>query len=229
MKSVKYIFLLVGIIMLLGSFNIYSKTQDFLDVAITTKGHIVRLIKVNSDDPVSYKHVFEFSTKNGETINITSSTSSNPPSYSVGEVVEVLYAEASPNEAKINSYFSIWAVTTILGVLGFIFIITSSWKITYSNIREKRISRLKDTGLRILASYQSVELNKSFEINERNPYQIHTQWINPSTSKVHIFKSENIWFNPSEYIVSDQLTVYLDQDNFKKYYVDITFLPGLAN
>ena len=229
MKHVKYFFLLVGTIMLLGSFNFYSKTQDFLEVAITTKGYIIKLIEVNSSDPITYKHVFEFSTKNGESINITSSSSSNPPSYSVGEAVEVLYVEASPSEAKINSFFSLWAIPIILGVLGSVFFIISSWKITYSNIKEKRIRRLKETGLSILASYQSVELNRSLEINERNPYQIHTQWINPTTSKVHIFKSENIWFNPSEYIVSDHLTVYVDQDNLKKYYVDITFLPGLAN
>ena len=55
-----------------------------------------------------------------------------------------------------------------------------------------------------------------------------TQWQNPATSEVHVFKSNNIWFDPSSYIHTDTITVFCEKDDLSEYYVDISFLPKLA-
>jgi hypothetical protein len=227
-KTLKYVFLLIGSVMLFGSFKLYSDTASFLEIASKAEGSIIELIEVRSDDSVTYKPVFEFTTTKGETFEITSSSSSNPPSYFIGEAVEVLYEDVSPRDAKINGYFSLWGFTTILGALGAIFLIVGFGIIAYGSIKLKKVSELKENGVAILAKYQSVQLNKSLKVNGQSPYQIHAQWTNPSTSKVHIFKSDNIWFDPSEFIDRDQMTVLIEKDNPKKYYVDITFLPEIA-
>jgi len=140
MKSVKYIFLLVGALMLFGSFKFYSNTKDFLEVAITAEGSVINFIADYSNESSTYRPVFEFSTKNGEILNITSSSSSNPPSYSVGESVEVLYEEAYPSEAIINGYFSLWGLPTILGILGAVFFIIGLGIIIYPNLKQNKHS-----------------------------------------------------------------------------------------
>lgn len=151
MKLAKYLFLLVGLLMLFGSFKFYSNTKDFLSVAITTEGSVVDFISDYSDDSTTYevvtfKPVFEFSTKNGEVINITSSSSSNPPRYSVGESIEVLYEEANPNEAVINDYLSLWGLPTILGILGSVFFIIGLGIVIYPSFNQSRHSIEKKWG-----------------------------------------------------------------------------------
>jgi len=58
-----------------------------------TEGTVTELIRVESSDSITYKPVIEFNNQNGSLIEFTSSSSSNPPSYSRGETVEVLYEE----------------------------------------------------------------------------------------------------------------------------------------
>ena len=65
--------------------------------------------------------------------------------------------------------------------------------------------------------------------NTTNPYLIYVQWKKPMTSKLHVFKSENIWFDPTDHINTDEITVLIESNNPKKYYVDTSFLPKLAD
>jgi hypothetical protein len=65
-------------------------------------------------------------------------------------------------------------------------------------------------------------------VNDRHPFQIVTQWQNPSTSEIHVFESDNIWYDPSEFITNQRITVYIEKENPKKYWVDLSFLPKMA-
>lgn len=161
-------------------------------------------------------------------VEFTSSSGSNPPRFSKGEVVEVLYQEHSPEQAKINSFLSLFFGPIILTVLGILFFITGFSIILYGKLKGKKIEYLKNNGLPVKAKFQSVEINASFQVNGRNPYQIFSQWTNPATSELHIFKSENIWFDPTDHISSDDITVLIDKDNPEKYYVDTSFLPKVS-
>jgi hypothetical protein len=42
---------------------------------------------------------------------------------------------------------------------------------------------------------------------------------------VYLFKSANIWFDPTAFVKRDTLDVLVDMDNPKRYQVDISFLP----
>ena len=55
-----------------------------------------------------------------------------------------------------------------------------------------------------------------------------SQWQNPATSKLHIFESDNIWFDPTDFIKTDKIKVWIDRKNPKKYMVDLSFLPEVA-
>ena len=61
-----------------------------------------------------------------------------------------------------------------------------------------------------------------------NPFRILTQWPDPNTNKLHIFKSDNLWLDPSEFIPKDEIYVSIKGNDRKKYYVVISFLPELS-
>lgn len=225
---VKYAFTVVGLGMLVGSFFIYQNTQYFLNDALTTEGTVIELVRSRSSDSTTYRPVVEFKTHGGSKVEFTSSSGSNPPSYSKGEVVEVLYQESSPEQAKINGFFSLWGASTILGGLGAVFFLVGISIILFGSLKRKKIEHLKKNGIAIKAKFQSVETNRSLDVNGRNPYQICVQWKNPATSELHVFNSDNIWFDPTDHINNDEITVLIDKDNPKKYHVDISFLPKVA-
>jgi hypothetical protein len=228
MKAIKYIFTLVGIGMLTGAFLLYNSTNSFLKEAVTAEGTVVELVRSRSSDSTTYAPVIHFIDGTGETVEFTSSTSSNPPSYSEGEKVEVLYLPSRPQEAKINSFFSLWGAVVIVGGLGGVFFLIGAAIILIPMLQGRRDEYLKQQGTRIETEFQSVELNRSLSVNGRNPFRVLTQWQNPATSEVHVFASNNLWFDPTSYIKSKKITVFIETNNPKKYYVDLSFLPRQA-
>ncbi|MGI0119184.1 DUF3592 domain-containing protein [Zooshikella sp. RANM57] len=226
---VKYLFTIIGLAMLVGAFFAYKNSHDFVAEAIHTNGTVVELISSRSSDSISYRPVVEFKTKEGDLIEFTSSTGSNPPSYSRGDAVEVLYLESYPDKAEINSFFSLWGLSTILGGMGAVFFLVGFLIILFGGLKNKKRKYLLERGYPVKAVFQSAEINGSLSVNGRNPYQIYAQWKNPATNELHLFKSENIWFDPSDHISQEEITVFIEKDNPKKYYVDISFLPKLAN
>lgn len=223
------IFLVIGIGMLIGSFFMYSNTKEFLNSAIETEGVVTELVRSHSSDSIMYRPIFEFKTQEGKTVEITSSVASNPPSYSRGEKIDVLYQESAPEKAKINSFFSLWGATLIVGVIGLVFLLIAVFTLVFGLLKNKKVVYLKKNGVPVTAKFQSVDINSTYEINGKHPYQISAQWKNPATSELHIFKSENIWFDPTDHISQDHVTVLIEKDNPKKYYMDISFLPKVAS
>ncbi|WNO07766.1 DUF3592 domain-containing protein [Teredinibacter sp. KSP-S5-2] len=226
---IKYIFTLVGLGLLLGAFFVYKNTQDFMRDSLAAEGVVVDLVRSRSSDSTTYRPVVQFETRDGTLVEFTSSMGSNPPSYSRGEVVQVLYQSSSPEQAKINGFFSLWGAAVILGGLGAVFSLVGASIIVFGNLTGRKIEYLKQNGVRVKAKFQSVERNKSLSVNGRNPYKIYAQWKNPTTGKLHVFSSENIWFDPTDHIHTDDISVLIDKGNPKKHYIDISFLPEVAD
>ena len=233
---VKYLFAIIGLGMLIGSFFLFQNTQNFLQEAVTADGEVIELIRSESRNSssgskknVSYRPVVEFKTSDGTVVEFTSSTGSNPASHSRGEAVEVLYEELTPEKARIKGFFSLWGASLIVGCLGGIFFLIGFGIILFGNLKGKKIKRLKESGLKTITKFQSVNRNETLKVNGRNPYQILTHWNNPATSELHMFKSENLWFDPTDHIKQEEITVLIDRDNPKKYYMDTSFLPKLAD
>jgi hypothetical protein len=233
LSIVKYVFLLIGLGMLTGAFFMYRNTSQFLETAVTAQGTVVELVESRSSDSSSnsimYAPVVNFIDKKGVEVKVYSSTSSNPPSYFVGEKVEVLYAPETPQNAKIKGFFSLWGGATILGILGGILFVIGGVIFLFDRKKSNMLSHLKQNGTRIESDFQSVGLNASLAVNGRNPFQIVSQWQNPATSKIHLFTSDNIWFDPTDFIKTDKIKVLIDRNDPKKYHVDLSFLPKVAD
>ena len=225
---VKYVFSVVGIGMLIGAFFWYNSSSEFSEKSVRAEGTVVELVVNRSRDSRTYSPVVQFVNEAGKKIEFKSRTGSNPPDYSRGEKVEVLYLPENPEEAKINSFFALWGGALIFGGLGSVFFLIGGGLILYPIIKGRKDEQLQKNGRRIETDFQGVELNESYSVNGRHPFQLVTQWQNPATNQVHVFRSNNLWFDPAEYINRDRITVFIEQDNPESYYVDISFLPKMA-
>lgn len=225
---IKYVFTALGLALLAVAFFLYSSTNTFLNEAIKTEGTVIELLSARSEQSHVYKPVVQFVDQNGQRIEFTSSSGSNPPAYFEGESVEVLYPANEPQRAKISSFFSLWGTATILAVLGTVFFLIGASIVIAGRLSLGKKERLKTSGTPIQADFQGVELNTTLLVNGQHPFRIVSHWRNPVSAQLHIFKSDNIWFDPSAYIESDSIRVFIERSNPKKYYVDLSFLPQLA-
>jgi hypothetical protein len=75
----------------------------FKQKAIQAQGEVTGHTMGSCDeDGCSYKSVVDFETQNGRSISYTSTYSSNPPAYDVGETVTVFYLPENPEKAIIQ-------------------------------------------------------------------------------------------------------------------------------
>ena len=82
-------------------------------------------------------------------------------------------------------------------------------------------------GNAIQTDFQGVERNTSLEVNGKNPWRVTSQWLDPASNKLRVFHSENLWFDPTQFVKAKTVTVLLDPKNPKRYYMDVSFLPEL--
>jgi hypothetical protein len=226
------IFSLLGIITLIICAIAYQRTQAFINSSVVAQGTVLELQRSLTTDSSSYYPVIEFATVQGERIEFKSNFGSNPPSYQPGDTVSILYPEDNPDNAQINSFVSLWLFILIFAVVGGSFTITGMSLLFFSmyatQVRAKNKQELQATGKILITHYTEIERNTSIKINRRSPYRLITQWHDPTTNRIHLFKSENIWFNPEEFVRDRTLKVYVDPNNYQRYYMDIDFLPKLA-
>lgn len=61
-----------------------------------------------------------------------------------------------------------------------------------------------------------------------NHYYIHTRWQDEDGGAEYFFKSDYILFDPERFVRGRKIPVKISQQNYKLYYVDLSFLPKLA-
>ena len=91
LNILKYVFTFIGAGMLIGAVMSYSSTVSFIERAMETTGTVIDLERSRSSDSTSYYPVVVFEDINGQKVEFRSSSGSNPPSFSRGEAVSVLY------------------------------------------------------------------------------------------------------------------------------------------
>jgi uncharacterized protein DUF3592 len=234
LKIISGVFSTIGVGMLAGSFLIFANTRSFISRAAEAPGKVIELERSRSSSSGSYsssstyRPVVEFNSATGKRIEFTSSVGTNPPSHRVGDPVTVLYNPADPQSARIKSFFSLWFGFLIVFALGLVFAAIGLTMIFMRSRGRKRAEWLRQHGRRVKTAFKGVELNQSLRVNGRSPYHIISQSPDPASNTVRVFESENIWFDPSEYIKGETIDVLVDPNDPKKYVMDISFLPKLA-
>ncbi|MEV4925001.1 DUF3592 domain-containing protein [Streptomyces roseoverticillatus] len=103
------------------SFLTDAKRAPGTVVALAWQDHDGGSRKPRDDDPPVAYPVIEFTSADGTPRKFQDSAGSNPPSYEVGEQVEVLYRADSPEDARINGFASLWLLPVIFGGIGLLF------------------------------------------------------------------------------------------------------------
>ncbi len=216
-----WIFPGIGALMLAGAVGI--QVARFSDRAqmTRTEGSVV---DVEGGCPT-----VSFTSLDGTLGEYHSGTCSTPPSFDIGERVTVYYDPQNLERARIDSFEQNWIGSLILGGIGAVFLALGLLFVLPPLFAKRRAAELLVTGTPVQAEVVDVELNGGLTINGRNPYRIVAQWLNPQTNKLHVFRSENLWFDPGPYISESLVTVMIDPANPKRYSMDTRFLPELVD
>jgi len=231
--------LICGIFLALGitfsGLTIYfvRDTQSFVERGVAVRGEVVdlaweRSISGSSGSGV-YHPIVKYTTTAGEQRTFRSMNGSSPPRYRVGEAVDVLYDRTNAADARIASFWSLWLIHIVFGVLGAVFSLIGGGVFFTRVMMARRARDLKRHGTPVETEFQNVELNGGFKVNGRAPWRIVSRWLDPAKNALYLYHSENLWFDPTPFIKSKHVTVFIDPRNPKRYSMDISFLPKLAN
>jgi hypothetical protein len=169
----------------------------------------------------------EFTTADGQHVQFQSNLSSSPPAYDVGEHVGVVYAPASPGDARIDTPFQLWFLPGLFGGLGGLFAAIGFGILGFSRHARRLAQELRRSGRPLQAEFDRVEVDRSLRVNNRYAWRIHVRWVDPATGIEHAFRSERLWQDPTP-ALREQFTVFVDPRNYARHLVDVSFLPEMA-
>lgn len=235
LAGMKYVFAVSGAAMLAVAAYQVVDTRAFLAAAVRAEGVVVDLARSRSSDSGSssssatYAPVIRFVARDGREVEFVSSHSSNPPRYRRGDRVGLLYAPDAPERARLEGFFSVWFGALIAGLLGTVFLLVGGGWLFFEARARRRRGDLRANGVRVEADLVGVEDSRDGEAGaSRLPFRIVSQWRDPSTSKIHVFTSEDIWFDPTAYVDRERIPVLIDRRDPGRYLVDLSFLPQRA-
>lgn len=153
----------------------------------------------------------------------------SPPPHEIGERVKVLYDPHWRSKPRVDGFLENWFATLVLGTIGVGFLLLGCVFVLPSVLAARRARELKMTGRQVYAEPVHVQVNGRLQINGVSPWQIVAQWVDPATSKLHQFRSENVWYDPSIFVAQQrQIRVLIDPNRPSRYHMDISFLPVTA-
>lgn len=111
-------------------------------------------------------------------------------------------------------------LSMVFGGIGFVFFVLGA--VFFATIINKKIrcNRLLQRGQYVMAEISEIIINYSIQMGTRHPYVVKCRYQD-NYGNVHIFKSRNLMFNPTELMKDNMVKVYVDGENYKHYYVDV--------
>jgi hypothetical protein len=110
----------LGCAVLIGAFGTMLYSWHFIRVAQRTSGTVIEMREHAGKDSgdISYAPTFRFQDASGASYTVSSSIFSAPPEFHVGDTVPVLYLHDDTRNAKIDSYWQVWMMPSLLGIIG---------------------------------------------------------------------------------------------------------------
>ena len=217
----------IGVVMLFFAGYLYVREKKFEQNAYKTVGEVVDFETHNSSEGGSIMYAAKVRyVDRGTNYSCVSKSSSSSPDYQIGDKVEVLYEPNNPSKATIKGFLGQYLGVAILGAMGFISSLFGLIPLIINKRRNALNVFLSTNGRKIQAKNEGVSVNTSLSVNGRNPFLINAQYFDTVTNTVHIFQSENIWFDPTEFIKNKEgFDIIVDPNNYKKYNFEVSFLP----
>ena len=119
------LFLIIGIGLLIGAGYTGWHQHEFIQQSRFTHGVVIDNV-YSGGKHATYHAVVQFMPRDGtQQITFQSNIGTNPAMYHVNQPVDVLYSQANPQEAQINSPFDLWFLTGMITFMGLIFTFVS--------------------------------------------------------------------------------------------------------
>ena len=111
-----FYFLLFALGSFLGylSWRHYQKSQHLLNKGIRTVANVVAYETSRGKKSTLYAPIFQFQNRSQELVNFTGLVKSSPPTYDIGEKVNIVYNTRNPQDVKIISFWGLYAASVIL-------------------------------------------------------------------------------------------------------------------
>lgn len=106
-----------AVTILIAAGLLYSSKSRMANGPVT-QGKVVSLTRQDGDQARAQAPLVEFKTPKGDTVQVQSTHFTDPPSYTVGQSVEVRYDPRNPQNAAINVFVELWGLTAALGAFG---------------------------------------------------------------------------------------------------------------
>jgi hypothetical protein len=139
-----------------------------------------------------------------------------------GEEVTVHFPAGRPEEAEIKGFSAQYLLPLIFGSIGLTFA-----GIGYTGLyMQRKKEQLREElvtmgrGRNVRLPVVSIELDMSFKMNGRSPYVIVAQLHDAASGTTYSFKSEHLWQDPTGLLANNEIDVYVDPSDPKRYYVD---------
>lgn len=111
-------FCVAGPLMLLIAAGTGIERAYFIHSSSHADGVVVALRQVPGSTKKSLAPIFRFATQNGQSITASSDIYERPSAWQLGGRVRVLYQEAQPENARIDSFWQLWMPQFVLGIVG---------------------------------------------------------------------------------------------------------------
>lgn len=220
------LFALIGTGCGIGAAVSWLNTIELSNTGVQTVGIVTDMIRSSKGGTLA--PVVEFELKNGTKHTYTSNIFSSPPGYELGERVALWYDPANPDKV-VMSGFDRWFLPLLLGFFFLVFGGIGYGGLIYQFLKKRDIQWLQQNGTAVEAMLTEVGRDYSLKVNGESPFVIKGQWLDSTTNKMYTFTSENIWYDPSEYVQGQTLRVLIDPAKPGLYYMDVSFLPERGN
>ncbi|THF47556.1 DUF3592 domain-containing protein [Allorhizobium terrae] len=226
-KSIRllgYAFAAVGVIMLLCGGGAFYYDNQFEQRALHAQGVVTDLTRKRDSDNNGdlFTAIVQFTDAKGQQHEMADRTSSNPPRFSRGDKVDVMYDVESPSSAVINDIWGRYLIVIIFGLLGSIFTILGSIFIIIMRKGDSKIRWLQRFGTPIDADFLHVYLDESVKINGAYPFRVVAQGADPTTGALRRYESGRIWIDPTSRLQGKKLRVLVDPKKPKRHMIDLS-------
>lgn len=216
-KIMMFVFLAIGICIIIGGIIFQVNNMKFLKTATKTEAKITNIVtSYDSDGDANHSVNVKFMVNGEEYGGILGEWSS---SMYVGKTVTVYYNPNNPNEFRSGSSgfvgFILIAFGAVFAIIGTVFLINDKK-------RKNKKEDLEKNGIKVYAKINDIYKDNSYSFNGRNPYVIECSC--EYNGKIYTFISEHIWGDVKTIAENkniSELEVLLNPDNPDEYYVNI--------
>jgi hypothetical protein len=131
-------FVAVGCFLLALALVSAAQSELFLRRSVTAAGTVISMRAKEDDDSNSSAPTFSFKSCDGPSYTVASNNFSSPAEFTAGQAVTVLYERDRPEEARINSFYQVWGMAEVLGIIGGVFVALGTGFLKYLDWRNRR-------------------------------------------------------------------------------------------